>query len=320
MKRTLLLLLVPASPLQAQQATIASVSWLNGCWVAKNATRQITERWEVAGPELKGLSRPVRGGVPGEPEILKIFVSGDSLVYGAEPPGQRYAEFRAIAVSPQEVVFENKRHDFPKKITYRLTKDSLHARVEGDSGSRPLNYPYERAQCVADTPTPGEIVRGELAPRYADLEAKELAAGSGTNAWMAENAAPGFQSITWLSSGRTAPVATAEVIARAVESSRTNPAVAAIRDRTHRISLDRISVQGDTALMQVTVRRVWKFPDNAGTFGPKGEYHERSMVERRIDRWVKLGGAWKLREVASVSADLSIDGRLVNRDGVIIPR
>jgi hypothetical protein len=322
-KRSLLLLLFVAPALPAQRATLASVSWLNGCWVAKNATRQITERWEVAGSELKGLSRPVRAGVPGEPEILKIFVSGDSLVYGAEPPGQRYSEFRAISVSPTEVVFQNLKHDFPKKITYRLTtKDSLHARVEGDSGStmRPLNYPYERAACAPDTPTAGEIARGELAPRYADLEAKETVAGSGTNAWMAEHAAPGFQYITWPAGGKTAPVATAEVLARAVESSRTNPAVSALRDRVHTISLDRINVQGDTALMYVTVRRAWKFPDNIGTYGPKGDYHDRTQVERRVDRWVKLASVWKLRESAMVGVELSIDGRVVNRDGVIIPR
>jgi hypothetical protein len=219
-------------------------------------------------------------------------------------------------------VFENPKHDFPKKITYRLTKDSLHARVEGDSAStmRPLNYPYERAACTPDTPTVGEIVRSELAARYADLEAKEAAAGSGTNAWLSENAAPGFQYITWPVSGKTAPAGTAEALARAVEASRTNPAVSAIRDRTHAISLDRVSVQGDTAQMLVTVRRAWKFPDNTGAFGTKGDYHDRSVIERRIDRWVKLAGAWKLRESSIVGAELSIDGRVINRDGVIIPR
>jgi hypothetical protein len=323
MRASLLLLPIVAASLTAQRPSVASLAWMNGCWVARNATRQITERWEVAGTEMKGMSRILRGTVPAEPEILKMFVAGDSLVYGAEPPGQRYAEFRATKVSPTEVVFENPKHDFPKKITYRLTtKDSLHARVEGDSGStmRPLNYPYERAACVPDTPTAGEIVRGELAARYADLEAKELAAGSGSNAWMAENAAPGFQLLNWITSGRTAPVATAEVLARAVESSRTNPASAALRDRTHAITLDRINVQGDTAVMQVTVRRGWKFPDNAGSFGTKGDYHERSTIERRVDRWVKLSGAWKLRESATVAAELFIDGRLVNRDGVILPR
>jgi hypothetical protein len=314
------LLVVIASGLQAQRATVSSVSWLNGCWVAKNATRQITERWETAGSEMKGMSRPLRATGPGEAEILKIFVSGDSLVYGAEPPGQRYTEFRAIAVSPQEVVFENKRHDFPKKITYRLTKDSLHARVEGDSGTRPLNYPYERAQCVADTPTAGEIARAELATRYADLDAKELAAGSGTNAWMAENAAPGFQVITWTVAGKTAAAAGADVLARSVEASRTNPAVAAIRDRVSKLSIERTSVQGDTAQVMVTADRSWKFPDNSGNYGPKGDYHETRNVQRRIDKWMKLGGAWKLRESAVVGTELYIDGRMTSRDGVTLPR
>jgi hypothetical protein len=323
MRIALTALVVSAASLSAQRPTAQSLAWFNGCWEAKNATRRIIERWEAAGAELKGQSRAITipANVPREPEILKIFVAGDSIVYGAEPPGQRYAEFRATKVSATEVVFENPKHDFPKKISYRLTtKDSLHARVEGDSGSRPLNYPYERIACPADLPTPGEIARGELAPRYADLEAKELAAGSGSNAWMAEHAAPGFQLLNWITSGRTAPVATADVLARAVESSRTNPASAALRDRTHAITLDRINVQGDTAVMQVTVRRAWKFPDNAGSFGTKGDYHDRSTIERRVDRWVKLGGAWKLRESATVGAELFIDGRLVNRDGVILPR
>jgi hypothetical protein len=135
---------------------------------------------------------------------------------------------------------------------------------------------------------------------------------------MAENAAPGFQLITWYASGKTAPAGTADVLARAVEASKTNPAVSALRDRTHRISLERISAQGDTAQMLVIVNRAWKFPDNVGTYGPKGDYHERAVTERRLDKWQKIGGAWKLRESALVGAELSIDGKVVNRDGVII--
>jgi hypothetical protein len=320
MRFALAAIVASAAMLPAQRASIASVSWMQGCWVAKNTARQITERWELAGNEIRGLSRPVRAGVPGEPEILKMFVSGDSLVYGAEPPGQRYTEFRAISVSSTAVVFQNLKHDFPKKITYRLGKDSLHARVEGDSGSQPLNYPYERAACVPDTPTAGEIVRAELAARYADLEAKEAAAGSGTNAWMAENAAPGFQFVTWTVAGRTAAVASSDILARAVEASRNNPAVAAIRDRVQKLSVDRANVQGDSAAVLVTSERSWRFPDAAGNYGKAGEYHYTRSVQRRIDRWVKLAGAWKLRESAVVGAELYIDGRLTSRDGVPLPR
>jgi hypothetical protein len=314
------LFLLPAlSTVNGQPSTVSSVSWLTGCWEASNATRKIIERWDApASGEMKGMSRRTSAaGVISEPERLRLFMSRDTLVYEAFPPGQALTQFRVKTMTAQEIVFENLAHDFPQRIVYtRSGADSVIARIEGDrAGQRqPVNYPYKKAACTPDTPTAREIAVVELEPFYKDLEAKEASLSS-TNAWFAANAGPGFFFAIWTSQATTTPTATAEVLARSSELQRNSPAVQALRDRTYRHTLGAMTTRGDTVALHVTVYRGWKFPDTGGRYGAAGEFHERRAVERRIDTWFKVGGAWKLRESAFIGDEVQIDGKITQRDG-----
>jgi hypothetical protein len=281
------------------------------------------ERWAAPqNGEMAGSSRTFIGGAPRESERLRLFVRGDTFVYNAHPSGQQPTEFRAPSITDRELRFSNSAHDFPQHIVYeRVGSDSLIARIEGDRAGRraPVSYPFRRVECVPDTPTPSETARAELEPLYEKLREREKESGGGTNAWLADHAAPGFQYLMWTASGTQPAVATPEMLARAAAASRTNPASLALSDRTHALTIERLHVRGDTVAVLVTVHRSWKFPDTNARFGPAGEMHERRAVERRMDTWVKLSGAWRLKESSLIGDEVHVDGKLTQRDGRAVP-
>ena len=99
---------------------------------------------------MLGVGRTVNGNTLVEYEQLRIYRSGDTLVYAASPSRQAPSEFRARPPYTGEIVFENPAHDFPQRIRYkRLGKDSLHARIEGkrDGVERGVDFMYARVPC-----------------------------------------------------------------------------------------------------------------------------------------------------------------------------
>jgi hypothetical protein len=136
----------PQKPQSAMQ-----LQWLAGCWQRKLGSATIEEHWmSPAGGVLLGTSRTTVVGLNRGYEFLRIFSSGDTIVYVASPSGQKTTEFRSTKVSEGEVLFENPTHDFPQKIGYRAVgPDSLHAFIEGprNGETRRIDYPYARAVC-----------------------------------------------------------------------------------------------------------------------------------------------------------------------------
>jgi len=85
-----------------------------------------------------------------EYEFVRIYESGDTLVYDAHPSGQAPAEFRALPPYDSGVTFSNPAHDFPQRVIYRRAgSDSLAARVEGtrNGQTRGVDFQYRRVRC-----------------------------------------------------------------------------------------------------------------------------------------------------------------------------
>ena len=316
--RLLFVVLIAATPVHAQRATLAQVGWLEGCWELNAANRRVVERWTSADVMLVGSSRTWIGGQPRESEALRLFTRGDTLVYEALPSGQQRTEFKTVVASDREVVFANPAHDFPQRIVYtRVGSDSVIARIEGDRAGRraPVSYPFRKVVCTPDTPTASEVARAELAPMYTNLVERETATAGGMGTWMSAHAAPGFVYVLWLSQGPVPASAGAEQMARAAEASERAAVSQNLRDRAYEHTIDRVFARGDTATVLVVERRSWKFPDTAGRFGAAGDYRERVTTERRLDRWVRISGQWKLAEAALVGSEQQIEGKVTARDG-----
>jgi Domain of unknown function (DUF6265) len=139
-----------AAPSHAQTSPADALSWMAGCWIRVNGASTVEEQWMAPkGGMLLGVSRTTAAGRTREYEQLKIVAAGDTLVYGALPSRQAYTEFRATKVGNREVVFENLKNDFPQRIGYRASGDSLLAYIEGPQGgtTRRIPFPYVRTSC-----------------------------------------------------------------------------------------------------------------------------------------------------------------------------
>lgn len=148
------LLAPPAGAAPAgQDASVARLSWLAGCWKSARVDRHVEEQWMAPrGGTMLGMSRTVTGGRTREFEFLRISEQEGRIVLTARPSGQPEASFAAIEITSSKVVFENAAHDFPQRIIYRLESDSsLAARIEGEQDGRPraVDVPMRRARCPA---------------------------------------------------------------------------------------------------------------------------------------------------------------------------
>lgn len=132
------------------------IGWMSGCWARTKAASVVEEQWMAPrGGTLMGMSRTTANGSVREYEHLRIFTSGDTLVYASTPSGQTYTEFRSKLIGAREIVFENLTHDFPQRIGYKsVSRDSLLAYIEGPNGTttRRINFPMARAACPGSAP------------------------------------------------------------------------------------------------------------------------------------------------------------------------
>lgn len=133
------------------QQSVAQVAWLQGCWETTSGRATIEEQWMAPrGASMIGMARTVRDGQLVEYEVVVVREDAGRLVYDAHPSGQAPAVFRATSLTDTSIVFENREHDFPQKITYQWTRpDTLQAWVEGPVGgqARRFDFNYRRVAC-----------------------------------------------------------------------------------------------------------------------------------------------------------------------------
>ena len=101
---------------------------------------------------MLGTGRTVNGDTLVEYEFVVVRERGDGLVYIAQPSGQPSAEFLSITASANEVVFENKDHDFPQRVGYRRQATTLDAWIEGalNGQARHIDFHYRRIACPSN--------------------------------------------------------------------------------------------------------------------------------------------------------------------------
>jgi hypothetical protein len=154
--RTLSAFLLLATPAAAQRPRFEDVRWLEGCWQMTRGASRTVERWSPAAQgAMTGESRTTRDGVERESEKLRLFMSGDTLIYEATPSRQAMTRFGSLNTGGAEITFANPAHDVPPRIVYRrINADSIVARIEGDRDGRrgPVSFPYARIPCIAPSP------------------------------------------------------------------------------------------------------------------------------------------------------------------------
>jgi hypothetical protein len=136
-----------ALPVPAK-AVIDDLAWLAGAWVGKKSSgSSIEERWSPPlGGAMLAISRSVNAsGMMFAFEYLRVVERDGGLVYIAQPGGKTPTEFVLTELGTNRAVFENPRHDYPKRIVYELSADgNLMATIGQTKGGTPQRFEFKR--------------------------------------------------------------------------------------------------------------------------------------------------------------------------------
>ena len=135
-------MLVAASP----AATVDDLGWLAGQWTSEGEGRWTEESWSAPrGGMMIGYSRAGRGDGLREFEFLRIAAGEDGgLAYLAQPQGQAPVAFRLVRHDAASATFENGAHDYPQRIAYARSGDTLTATISAIDGSKARSWTYKR--------------------------------------------------------------------------------------------------------------------------------------------------------------------------------
>lgn len=131
------------------KATINDVAWIAGNWAGARGTNgaiTFEERWSPPkGGSMFAISRTVNRDRLSAFEFLRIIERDGGLVYVAQPNGGTATEFILSELSENRAVFDNPRHDYPKRIVYERTAEGgLTATIGYIKGGSPRKFEFRR--------------------------------------------------------------------------------------------------------------------------------------------------------------------------------
>lgn len=131
------------------KATITDVAWLAGSWSGTRGTNgsiAFEERWSPPkGGAMLAVSRTVSRDRMTAFEYLRVVERDGGLVYFAQPGGAAATEFILSELNAKRAVFDNPRHDYPKRIIYELTDTGgMTATIGYIKGGTPRKFEFKR--------------------------------------------------------------------------------------------------------------------------------------------------------------------------------
>ncbi len=132
-------------------ALIGDIAWLSGAWVGtRSSGSSMEERWSPPlGGAMLGVSRTVNtSGRMVAFEYLRIVEREGGLVYIAQPGGASPTEFVMSELTSENgsmrAVFDNPRHDYPKRIVYEHSAEGgLSATIGFMKGGTPRRFEFK---------------------------------------------------------------------------------------------------------------------------------------------------------------------------------
>lgn len=121
---------------------MADLDFLVGIWKVEN--KESYEAWTKKGKNrLEGSVYKIKKDQKKTTEKLEINKTKGGIIYEATVLNQNDGKTVPFSLSTENlewISFENKNHDFPKKIQYKqISKDTLQVKVLGDNG---LGFSY----------------------------------------------------------------------------------------------------------------------------------------------------------------------------------
>jgi hypothetical protein len=138
-----LLLMGQAAP----PARVSELAWMSGHWESLTVRGRWTEEiWSTPrGGVMLGYSRSGTNDRMREFEFLRVAAGPDGIpAYLAQPGGQPPVAFRLTAHDATSATFDNPQHDFPQRIVYRRSGDTMVATISALDGSNAMSWTYRR--------------------------------------------------------------------------------------------------------------------------------------------------------------------------------
>lgn len=135
-------------PLRAQDASVSleSLAWILGDWEHTEGKDTTGECWQRVSPSTwEGYGFAVRQGDTVRTEDLRLVQLGGAIFYVSKVQHNELpVAFRLAQSADSSCVFENVRHDFPQRILYSRSGNSLSARIEGETNgeTRAVDYTF----------------------------------------------------------------------------------------------------------------------------------------------------------------------------------
>jgi hypothetical protein len=133
----------------AVAADVAQLDWLAGTWTQDRDGSVVQETWlQPRDGVMAGVSQTSRPGRKPFVEHMTISVEPAGVTFTAIIPGQPPTAFVRLPGGADELVFENKAHDYPQRVFYRRCGQDLCARIEGvvNGQSRRQEWRYTRVR------------------------------------------------------------------------------------------------------------------------------------------------------------------------------
>lgn len=130
----------------AGPATIADLGWMSGRWESETGDRWTEEQWsEPRGGVMLGFGRSGSDDALREWEQIRLAPGeGGVPIYFASPRGGTAVAFRLVRLEGTSATFENPDHDFPQRIRYVRTGDTLVATISAIDGSNAVSWTFRR--------------------------------------------------------------------------------------------------------------------------------------------------------------------------------
>lgn len=129
-------------------------AFMTGCWIMQAGERTAEECWTRGnGGVMIGSGRAWTGETIDNWEWMRVERGADgALSFFASPKGAPQTGFKAVSVTADDVVFENRAHDFPQRVRYWKTADGIAAEIAKADGSNAIRYDFKRMGAPASKP------------------------------------------------------------------------------------------------------------------------------------------------------------------------
>ncbi|MFE3869330.1 DUF6265 family protein [Flavobacterium sp. LS2P90] len=150
-KTTLILLLLAIVSCKNSDSNekdkIKAARWILGNWGNKSADGKLSETWKkVNDSTFQAQSYFIKEKDTLHFESITIQQKGEELSYSATVKGQnsdKPVTFKLTNSTEKQLVFENPKHDYPKKIIYtQINKDGLVAEISGTLEGKPSSEKF----------------------------------------------------------------------------------------------------------------------------------------------------------------------------------